>query len=295
MAYPTVSAPYGLKPTNLIGGRAYAGSTRMVPISNAYGYNFFYGDVVRITNGVLAVTGLGAANSAEAGTIGIFQGCQYTNPTTKQLTFSQYWPASTAANDALAFIVDDTQAVFQTAVLTQSTSSVSNTIGTTIGYISPAFVGSNAYLITNGSNGGSASGNTTTGDSVMAISGSYITGTTNGNAKFTSSAPFRIVQLPTASAVTVQATGSSSSSTITLSAANTAIQPGMQVICTASGATNAAPGNYNYVTAVTTTSVTVANATGTVASGSTFTFVGYPEALVAWNFGYHSYQNATGN
>jgi hypothetical protein len=69
----------------------------------------------------------------------------------------------------------------------------------------------------------------------------------------------------------------------------------MQVICTASGATNATAGAYNYVTAVTGTAVTVASATGTVASGSTFTFVGYPEALVAWNFGYHSYQNATGN
>jgi hypothetical protein len=27
MAYPTVSAPYGYKPVNLIGGQVYAGST----------------------------------------------------------------------------------------------------------------------------------------------------------------------------------------------------------------------------------------------------------------------------
>ena len=32
MAYPVISAPYGLKPINLIGGQVFAGSTRMVPI-----------------------------------------------------------------------------------------------------------------------------------------------------------------------------------------------------------------------------------------------------------------------
>ena len=42
MAYPTVSAPYGLKPVNLIGGRVYAGSTRMFPIVNGYGTCLLY-------------------------------------------------------------------------------------------------------------------------------------------------------------------------------------------------------------------------------------------------------------
>ena len=32
MAYPTVSAPYGLKPVNLIGGQVFAGSTRLMQI-----------------------------------------------------------------------------------------------------------------------------------------------------------------------------------------------------------------------------------------------------------------------
>ena len=32
MAYPTVSAAYGYKPVNLIGGQVYAGSTRNLPI-----------------------------------------------------------------------------------------------------------------------------------------------------------------------------------------------------------------------------------------------------------------------
>ena len=36
MAYPSVARPYGLIPTNLIGGRVFAGSTRMTPIASGY-------------------------------------------------------------------------------------------------------------------------------------------------------------------------------------------------------------------------------------------------------------------
>jgi len=294
MAYPVVSAVYGLKPVSLTGGRVFAGSTRMVPISSGYGYNFFNGDVVQLSGGTLAVTTLGAATSPVNGTIGVFVGCEYTN-SSGQIIRSQYWPASTVSNYAVAYIVDDPQVVFKAAFQTQSTSSVSNTPGTAVGYISEAFVGTNALLITNGSNGGSASGNTTTGDSGMGLTGTFLAGgTTQGNTRTTGGGAFRIIQTVTDTQVVVQATGSSSSSTITLSSANSAIQPGMQVICTASGATNSAQGNYNYVTQVSGTSVTVANAIGTTASGSTYSFVGFPEALVQWNFGYHSYFNATG-
>ena len=49
MAYPTVSAPYGLKPVNLIGGQVFAGSTRNVQIQYGYATNIFYGDFVAIT------------------------------------------------------------------------------------------------------------------------------------------------------------------------------------------------------------------------------------------------------
>ena len=43
MAYPTVSAPYGFKPVNLIGGQVFAGSTRSLPIQYGYATNIFYG------------------------------------------------------------------------------------------------------------------------------------------------------------------------------------------------------------------------------------------------------------
>jgi hypothetical protein len=46
MAYPTIDKPYGLKPVNLVGGRVFAGSTRMFPIKQAYATNLFNGDAV---------------------------------------------------------------------------------------------------------------------------------------------------------------------------------------------------------------------------------------------------------
>ena len=48
-----------------------------------------------------------------AGTVGIFVGCSYTDPTTKQPTYSQYFPASTAADDIMAYVVDDPKVLFQ--------------------------------------------------------------------------------------------------------------------------------------------------------------------------------------
>jgi hypothetical protein len=188
--------------------------------------------------------------------------------------------------------VDDPYAVFQAAVLTQGTSSVSNTPGATIGYVNPSFIGSNMYLVTNGSNGGSASGNTTTGDSAMGLTGGVVTSGTQGNTRVTSSAPFRVVNVVPDTAVVVTAVGSTSgsSTTLTLTTANTAISPGMQLIIP--GVTGALASNFLTVTNVSSTTVTLSAAI-TVASGTALSFIGYPEVQVQWNFGYHGYLNAT--
>jgi len=288
MAYPTVAAPYGLKPVNLIGGRVFAGSTRMFPITNGYSTSLFNGDVVAIGTGanignLVSSTLAYNASSAVNGTIGVFVGCEYS--TTGGPIYGknryQFWNASTTAPDAIGYVVDDPQAVFQTAV-------VSNPAGTggstTIQYINPAFIGSNAYYI------GAAAGNTgstTTGDSQAAIA---VSATATVSTPITTSAPFRIVGVVPASAVTVTNNATSSSTTITLSAANSAIQPGMAV--SGPGIT---AGSNTYVTAVSGTTVTINNAVATAQGTAVqFSFTGYPEALVTWNFGYHSYFNANG-
>ena len=296
MAYPIIPAAYGLKTVSLAGGRVFSGSTRLIPIASNYGYNMFDGDVVTASGGSLVVTTLGAASSPVAGTIGVFVGAQYVN-SMSQTVRAQFYAANTITNTLYGpnslqgYVVDDPYAVFQAAVLTQSTS-VSNTPGATIGYVNPSFIGSNMYLVTNGSNGGSASGNTTTGDSAMGLTGGAITSGTQGNTRITSSAPFRVVNVVPDTAVTVTATGSTSgsSSTLTLTAANTAISPGMQLIIP--GVTGALASNFLTVTNVSSTTVTL-SASITVASGTALSFIGYPEVQVQWNFGYHGYLNAT--
>jgi hypothetical protein len=291
MAYPTVSGPYGLKPVNLIGGRVFAGSTRMFPIVNGYSTSLFNGDVVALGTGanigaLVASTLAYNASSAVAGTIGVFAGCEYS--TTGGPIYGknryQFWQASTTATDAIGYVVDDPQAVFQTVVLSNPAGTGGST---TIQYINPAFIGSNAYYI------GAAAGNTgstTTGDSLAGVAVSAAATSTSAITPLTTSAPFRIVGVVPASAVTVTQNATSSSTTITLSAANSAILPGM--VISGPGIT---AGSNTYVTTVNGTTVTINTAVTTAQStAAQFSFTGYPEALVTWNFGYHSYFNATG-
>ena len=291
MAYPIVTAPYGLKPVNLIGGRPYSGSTRMFPITNGYSTSLFNGDVVAIgasgnignlVSSTLAYNGA----SAVAGTIGVFVGAEYS--TTGGPIYGknryQFWQASTAAPDAIGYVVDDPQAVFQTVCLSNPAGTGGST---TIQYLNTAFVGSNAYYI------GAAAGNTgstTTGDSAAGIAISAAATSTSAITPLTTSAPFRIVQVVKESAVTVVQNATTSSTTVTLSAANSQILPGMVI-----SGPGIAPGSNTYVTTVNGTTVTINTAvTTTQSTAAAFSFTGYPEALVTWNFGYHSYFNATG-
>ena len=73
MAYPTVSAPYGLKPVNRLDGMPYAGATRQVAIASAYGSNIFNGDLVQIdTNGQCIVSAV--TNDTNVYVVGVFLG-----------------------------------------------------------------------------------------------------------------------------------------------------------------------------------------------------------------------------
>ena len=288
MAYPTVDAPYGFKAINELNGLPYAGATRQFPIARSYATNIFYGDLVQLqTDGTLILTSYSAASSPTsviAGAIGVFVGCQFTNPTTKQLQFSQYYPASTAADDILAFVVDDPFASFKVVMVGQ-TSSESNT-ASTVGYANQSFIGTNVYAVTG------VAGSTNTGNSKMAVSGDGPSNGTGNVRVASSSLPFRVVSVVPETAYSVTGTGTSASTTITLDAAVTGLQAGMAVVCPTASA-GGQPGNYNYVTNVNGTTVTVGKTLTASTAGSQFTFIGYPEVLVKWNQGWHSYQYAT--
>jgi hypothetical protein len=166
MAYPTVSAPYGLKPVNLIGGQVYAGSTRLLKIASGYAANIFYGDVVKLVSSGTIEKDTGTSTATP---VGVFMGCTYTDPSSKQPRWSQYWPTGTVASDAQAYVVDDPDVLFKVA-------SVSS--GTTVAFYGQTVIGNNVSLIQN-------SGSTTTGDSAVAIDGS--------SAATTVSLPIRII------------------------------------------------------------------------------------------------------
>ena len=287
MAYPIIPAPYGFKAVSEFGGLPYAGSTRMYPIATAYGTSLFNGDIVQLSGGTLVTTTMSAASSPAtpvAGTLGIFVGAEYTN-SSSQIVRGQYWPASTSSNYAVGYVIDDPRTVFKAAVVAQGTS-LSNT-ASTIGYVNQTFVGTNMYAVTG------TAGNTTTGDSAMAVSGAVVSSGTSGNTRIATLLPFRVVSLVQDTAVSVSATASTSgsSTTVTLTAANTAIQPGMQLIC--STGTGSAQGNYISVVTVSGTTVTV-NSAVTLASGSQVSFVGYPEVLVVWNQSFQGMTNTAG-
>ena len=287
MAYPIIPAPYGFKAVSEFGGLHYAGSTRMYPIATAYGTSLFNGDIVQLSGGTIVTTTMSAASSPAtpvAGTLGIFVGAEYTN-SSSQIVRGQYWPASTSSNYAVGYVIDDPRTVFKAAVVAQGTS-LSNT-ASTIGYVNQTFVGTNMYAVTG------TAGNTTTGDSAMAVSGAVVSSGTSGNTRIATLLPFRVVSLVQDTAVSVSATASTSgsSTTVTLTAANTAIQPGMQLIC--STGTGSAQGNYISVVTVSGTTVTV-NSAVTLASGSQVSFVGYPEVLVVWNQSFQGMTNTAG-
>jgi hypothetical protein len=169
MAYPTVSAPYGLKPINRIDGMPYAGAFRQIPVAASFATAIFFGDTVQIdSTGYLILS-----TSTNAGTIvGVCVGGQYVN-SSGQTVQGQYLPASisTSTNPAYAYVIDDPMALFKVAVVSS---------GTTMSSAGRTVVGTNLALVLN-------AGNTTTGDSAYAVT---LTG-----AGTTATIPIRVIDV----------------------------------------------------------------------------------------------------
>lgn len=103
-------AAFGLRPVKRIGGTPFTGGQNRYRIAANYGTSIFQGDMVA------QVTGGGVEIHADGGTVpivGVFNGCKYTDPTSGEQVFSNYYPASTNASDIIAFIIDDPMVVFE--------------------------------------------------------------------------------------------------------------------------------------------------------------------------------------
>ena len=273
MAYPVVNAPYGLKPINLIGGQVLEGSTREYPIPYGYATSIFYGDLVGLTRG--NVQRLSVSTGTLGTVTGVFLGCSYTNPTTKQKQFAQYWPASTAAGDAVAIVTDDPDTVFKAVVCSS---------GTTVAGGARAMIGQNLAMINN-------TGNVNTGDSANALLAPSDTPAT------TDALPIRVLGLVPDTVVTLgSATYTSiSTATVTCSALPFALPVGTDVGSLASNGQYIPSGSFvDTAASAGATSFILNQAPITAfAASSTLVFAQYPELLVKLNFGQHQYYAAT--
>jgi hypothetical protein len=272
-----VTAPYGFLPINLIGGQVFAGSTRMYPIQYGYATDIFYGDFVKVVRGSLTRVSIGAATNSNAVT-GVFFGCSYTDPVTKDKRFSQYWPASTLAGDAVAYVVDDPDAVFKAAVCSS---------GTTMASGAYAMIGTNLSAINN-------TGNANTGNSKNAILAPTAT-------PVTSILPLRCVGVVPETSISYAATGSSSSTTITLtgSGAPAALPVGTSVAYYAANGQLIETGSFvTAAVAAGDTSVTinaaidVPGSVTAIPAASDIVFTVYRELLVKLNVLTHGYYSS---
>lgn len=103
-------AAFGLRPSRMMGGAPFSGGQSRYRIASGYSGKVFQGDLVK------QVTG-GGVERAAAGSavpvVGVFNGCQYTDPTTGEQVFKNYYPGSVAAADIIAFVIDDPNVVFE--------------------------------------------------------------------------------------------------------------------------------------------------------------------------------------
>lgn len=151
----STSAPFGLRPINLLGGQANTGSTRLYKIASGYATGIFYGDLVKLVVGgtIEKDTGTTTANP-----VGVFLGVEYVDPTTKQLWHRNQWTASTTVptgTTAWAYVLDDPDALFEIQAN---------------GSLSQNAIGTNAALV-------QGAGSTSTGMSAVSLNASTIAAT----------------------------------------------------------------------------------------------------------------------
>ena len=158
MSYPTVTAPYGLKPINRFDGMPYAGATNQYPVT--VGQAVFNGQVVAfVTGGTVSPV---ASHTASTYAVGVVMGVQYTN-STGQTVQAQYAPSS-GVTDVIAYVVNDPAAEFKVAV-TGNNQTITPVAGT--------ILNSNVLLVV-------GTGDTATGNINSSVDGSTAaTGTNN--------------------------------------------------------------------------------------------------------------------
>jgi hypothetical protein len=249
----------------------------MYPIQYGYATDIFNGDFVKVVRGTVTRVAIGAATNSNAVT-GVFLGCSYTDPVTKNPRWSQYWPASTLAGDAVAYVLDDPDAVYKASVCSATTVVASGAV---------ALVGTNLSAIDN-------TGNVNTGNSRNAILAPVAT-------PVSTILPLRCVGVVSETSFSYTATGSSSTTTLTLTGAGApaALPVGTSVAYYAANGQLIETGSFLSAAASAGATSLTLNATiavpGSVVAipaASTVVFTIYRELLVKLNVLTHGYYSS---
>jgi len=152
------ATPYGLKPVKRVDGLPYSGAVTHYKIDPAgVANNIFYGSIVQLTAAgyIELADGTGKDittnnfGGSGIGAAGVFVGCEYVD-STGQVQHSQYYPSG--ALNAVAYIVDDPNVLFQAQL---DGVSGQDDVGTITGFAA--------------AQNATTSGNTSTGNSTMAL------------------------------------------------------------------------------------------------------------------------------
>jgi len=107
----TSAAPTGAEPVGTLSASgSFTGKVRHIKIASGYGTAIFYGDFVKLVSSGTVEKDTGTTSLTP---VGVFMGCSYTDPNTNQKTFNQQFPASTAASDIMAYVLDDPNVLMQ--------------------------------------------------------------------------------------------------------------------------------------------------------------------------------------
>ena len=104
------NSPFGCKPVRMMSGAPYSGGQSRYRIASGATTPIFQGDLV--TQQTAGVIGRHTATGTVP-IVGVFNGVQYTDPTTGEQVFNNYYPGSIAASDIIASIIDDPNVVFE--------------------------------------------------------------------------------------------------------------------------------------------------------------------------------------
>jgi len=107
------ATPFGARPVSSLVSCAYNAKITHYKIKNAFGTDIFYGDFVKWADDNPNTTIQKDTGTTACTPIGVFLGCAYTDPSTGQFTPNQYYPASTAADDIVAYVASDPFIVMQ--------------------------------------------------------------------------------------------------------------------------------------------------------------------------------------